>query len=192
MQSYRFDGLVQGRLLHLQLALLKLVKVIPTLRRTQTGHFQEVETTEWSFIQVRTEGEALGAALLIKLPLIKQDRKRFISSYKTSTWYHSWLQLYFRKSKEKLNRFNFYVYIFINQTALGARDKLHFHSKIKAIFLKSPIKIFSCCCLGTVCSPLRRMVVIFSSLITRNNILPPPPSKHNVDQWTGHITPYVK
>lgn len=39
MQSYRFDGLVQGRLLHLQLALLKLVKVIPTLRRTQTKHF---------------------------------------------------------------------------------------------------------------------------------------------------------
>lgn len=35
MRSYRFDGLVQGRLLHLQLALFILVKVIPTLRKTQ-------------------------------------------------------------------------------------------------------------------------------------------------------------
>lgn len=72
MQSYRFDGLVQGRLLHLQLALLKLVKVIPTLRRTQTGHFEEVQTTGRSFLPPGTEGEDPGAAPLIKPTLIKQ------------------------------------------------------------------------------------------------------------------------
>lgn len=72
MQSYRFDGLVQGRLLHLQLALLKLVKVIPTLRRTQTGHFEEVQTTGRFFLPPGTEGEDPGAAPLIKPTLIKQ------------------------------------------------------------------------------------------------------------------------
>ena len=35
MRPYRFDGLVQGRLLQLQLALFILVKVIPTLKVTQ-------------------------------------------------------------------------------------------------------------------------------------------------------------
>lgn len=39
MQSYRFDGLVQGRLLQLQLALFILVKVIPSLSGTRfTGY----------------------------------------------------------------------------------------------------------------------------------------------------------
>lgn len=72
MQSYRFDGLVQGRLLHLQLALLKLVKVIPTLRTTQTGHFEEVKPMAGFFIQVGTEREAPGAKLLMKQSLVKQ------------------------------------------------------------------------------------------------------------------------
>lgn len=41
MQSYRFDGLVQGRLLQLQLAFFILVKVIPSLRGTHFTGFCE-------------------------------------------------------------------------------------------------------------------------------------------------------
>ncbi len=44
MQPYRFDGLVQGRLLQLQLALFILVKVIPTLSDTHLkAYFRNIE-----------------------------------------------------------------------------------------------------------------------------------------------------
>lgn len=119
MQSYRFDGLVQGRLLQIQLALLKLVKVIPTLRRTQTGHFEEVQTTERSFLPSSlppgAEGEAPGAA-----PLIKQTGSVSPPLTRVQHDTTAGLRLYFRMLMEKFNRFNLCL---VYRTALGAETR---------------------------------------------------------------------
>lgn len=67
MQPYRFDGLVQGCLLQLQLALFILVKVIPTLEitlfvesRKSVGHFLNAAAVVYSLSLCPTEARCGG------------------------------------------------------------------------------------------------------------------------------------
>lgn len=68
----------------------------------------------------RNRGRRSGCSTSHKAYSHKTDRKRFIPSYKSSTWYHSWLRLYFRMLMEKFNRFNLCL---IYRTALGAETR---------------------------------------------------------------------